>query len=311
LVRVKVIGICPSDVRCVQRDKEVFPFGEGSRGLSGHEWSGEVVELVDEGGEIQVGDRVVVDVVNSCGRCRFCAQGSTNLCIHKSYNIGGFAEYVVVPASHMIKIPDNVDFDQAFMSEPVSCCVHAYLKSGIQMGDTLVVIGDGPLGLVHLQLGKVAGAKVILSGHHANRLKLAGELGADRVVNSREEDLVQVVKETTDGYGAEKVMVAVGGKSPVEEAIEVCASDGLICLFAGTYPQTMAEVDPNVIHYRQLNIIGTFDSTPDHYRLALNAFSKGLVKVKPLVSHRLPLDRLTEGFQILRTRAGNKVLIQV
>lgn len=311
LVRVSVIGICPSDVRCVQREKEVFPLGEGSRGLSGHEWAGEVIDLVGEQGNIRAGDRVVADVVNACGLCKYCREGVKNLCVRKSYNIGGFAEYVVVPTTHLIRIPDDVPFEEAFMSEPVSCCLNAVDRSGLKMGKTMLVIGDGPLGLVHVQLARAAGTEVILSGHHDNRLRLGEELGANWVVNSKDQDVRSIVKQHTHGDGADVVMVAVGGKAALEEAIECCAPNGLINLFAGTYPHTPVSVDPNVLHYRQLTLVGSFDSLTDHYIRTLNLLSLGRVRVQPLISHRLPLERLTEGFRILEARAGIKVIIEM
>jgi L-iditol 2-dehydrogenase len=311
LVRVRVIGICPSDVRCVQREKEVFPFGEGSRGLSGHEWAGEVVDLVGESPNIRVGDRVVADVVNACGQCKHCRQGSKNLCVQKSYNIGGFADYVVVPTSHLLKIPANVADEDAFMSEPVSCCLNAVDRSGLKMGRTTLVIGDGPLGLVHVQLARAAGTEVILSGHHNKRLALGEEFGASLVVNSADQDVRIAVKEHTHGEGADVVMLAVGGKDALEEAIECCAPNGLINLFAGTYPRTIVPIDPNVLHYKQLTFVGSFDSLTDHYVRTLMLFSLGEVRVQPLISDRLPLERLTEGFRILQAREGVKVLIEM
>lgn len=311
LVRVRVIGICPSDVRCVRREKEVFPLGEGSRGLSGHEWAGEVVDLGEGRASIQVGDRVVADVVNACGRCKHCREGRKNLCVDKSYNIGGFAEYVVVPISHLIKIPEEVPDEEAFMSEPVSCCLNAFDRSELKMGRTTLVIGDGPLGLVHVQLAKAAGTEVILSGHHHDRLALGEEFGADLVVNSTEQDVRSIVHQRTHGDGADVVMLAVGGQAAVQEAIDCCTRNGLVNLFAGTYPQVSVAIDPNILHYRELRLIGSFDSLTDHYLRTLTLLSLGKVRVQPLISHRLPLERLTEGFRILEARQGIKVIIEM
>jgi L-iditol 2-dehydrogenase len=311
LVRVHVIGICPSDVRCAKREKEVFPLGEGSRGLSGHEWAGEVIEISDSVGEIQVGDRVVADVINACGVCKYCLLGLKNICVDKSYNIGGFAEYVVVPSSHLLKIPENVAYDTAFMTEPVSCCIHALRRTPVAMSDSMVVIGDGPLGMVHLQLGKASGARVIVSGHHDHRLRMAEEFGADYVVNSHKQNLKELVANETDGYGADLVMVAVGGDVPIREAVEVCRKNGWINLFAGTYPHTTVELDPNVLHYGQYFITGSFDSMREDYVRTLRAFSMGHVVVEPLISHRMQLEDLAKGFEILEKRQGVKLIVEI
>ncbi|MGD2161467.1 MAG: alcohol dehydrogenase catalytic domain-containing protein [Anaerolineales bacterium] len=311
LVRVHVIGICPSDVRCAKREKEVFPLGEGSRGLSGHEWAGEIAEISGNAPGIQVGDRVVADVINACGVCKFCRLGLMNLCIEKSYNIGGFAEYVVVPCSHLLKIPDNVSYESAFMTEPVSCCMHAIRRTPVELGDLMLVIGDGPLGMVHLQLGKSSGAKVIVSGHHDHRLEMAHNFGADLVVNSLKKDLTELVKRETEGYGADLVMVAVGGDEPIQEAVNACRLNGWINLFAGTYPRTTVELDPNELHYGQYFITGSFDSLREDYHRTLQAFSMGYVDVEPLISHRLPLEELKDGFEILKKRQGVKLIIEM
>jgi len=311
LVRVEMIGICPSDVRCVQRIKEVFPLGEASCGLSGHEWAGEVVRLMGEHENIGPGDRVVVDVLNSCGRCKFCLEGAKNLCLHKGYNIGGFAEFVVVPANSLIKIPDDIRADEAFMTEPISCCLNAFERSTPWIGMTMLVIGDGPLGLVHLQLAKSAGLEVIVSGHHDSRLNLASELGADRVVNSKNEDLTEAIMGSTHGAGVDIVMLAVGGGSALEEAFNCCTRNGLINMFAGTYPKVQVLVDPYAFHNKQITLTGSTDSQTRLYVKALKMISQGSVRVTPLISHRLPLDQLNDGFKILRERKGNKVLIEL
>ncbi len=176
-------------------------------------------------------------------------------------------------------------------------------------GQDVVVIGDGPLGLVHLQLAKASGARVMMIGHHSNRLELARELGADKTVNSLQEDPVRVVKALTDGYGADVVIVAVGQRAPVEQAMEMVGASGVVNLFAGTYPPAKVEIDPNVFHYRQIKLTGSFDSVPCQYETALRLIGRGLVKTKPLISHTLPLEQLKDAFELMQKREGLKIVI--
>ena len=309
LVRVRACGICPSDLKAYLGYKKLFRYGEASCGLSGHEWAGEVVGVGSSVQKVSEGDRVVPDIVLPCGQCKFCRRGTTNLCVSKRYVVGGFAEYATAPASNLFRIPDHVSFEEACMAEPVADCLNTNVMSGIQRGQDVVVIGDGPLGLIHLQLAKASGARVIVSGHHSDRLELARKLGADKTVDSSQEDPIQVVKALTDGYGADVVIVAAGQKEPVEQAMGMVSTSGMVNLFASTYPATKVEIDPNVIHYRQIKLTGSFDSVPYQYGTALTLIGRGLVRTRPLISHTLPLEQLQNGFELLQGRKGLKIVI--
>lgn len=309
LVRVRACGICPSDLKCYLGYKELFRYGEASCGLSGHEWAGEVVGVGSKVKKVSEGERVVPDIIIPCGQCKFCRRGITNLCVSKRYVVAGFAEYATAPASNLFRIPDNVSFEEACMAEPVADCLNTNVMSGIERGQDVVVIGDGPLGLVHMQLAKASGARVTISGHHSDRLELARELGADKTVNSSQEDPVQVVKALTGGYGADVVIVAAGQRAPVEQAMEMVGASGVVNLFASTYPPAKVEIDPNVIHYRQIKLTGSFDSVPYQYETALRLIGRGLVKTKPLISHTLPLEQLKDGFELMQKRKGLKIVI--
>lgn len=309
LVRVRSCGICPSDLRYYLGYRKSIPYGAKSRGLSGHEWAGDVVEVGSEVEGISEGERVVPGPIVSCGNCKFCVRGESNLCVNKTGILGGFAGYAKALAKNIYKVPENLSYKEACMTEPVACCLNANILSKIQKGDDVVIVGDGPMGLIHLQLAKASAARVTVSGHHRERLEVAEKLGADKIVNSREEDVPQIVKDLTDGYGADAVIVSVGNKRAIEEAMQMVGVSGVVNLFAGTYPPAKVALDPNLIHYGQIVLTGSSDSTPYLWETALKLISLGVVKTKPLISHTFPLSQLKEGFEALQKRKGLKVMI--
>lgn len=309
LVRVRACGICPSDLRLYLGHKKYIPYGETSQGLTGHEWAGEVAKVGSKVQGISEGESVVPNHLLPCGYCELCIRGKTNLCVNKANILGGFAEYAKALAKNILKMPENLSYEEACMTEPVACSLNGNIRSRIQKGDDVVIIGDGPMGLIHLQLAKASGGRVIVSGHHNERLEVAEKLGAKEIVNSSEEDVIQIVKDLTDGYGADVVIVTVGNKNAIEEALQMVGSDGVVNLFAGTYPPTKIEIDPNLIHYGQILLTGSYDYTPYMYETALKLISLGVVKTKPLISHTFPLAQLKEGFEAVQKRKGLKVII--
>ena len=308
LIRIVACGICPSDLRIYigLREPRKFPI------VLGHEWVGYVVNVGDKVRSFKEGDRVVADWRVVCGRCYYCRRGIFNYCLNLQVNRvqGGFCEYGKAPESNLRIIPSKVAYEEAIFTEPLACCINGITRSNINPGDDVVIIGAGPIGLMHLQLAKHLGARVIVSDPIKDRLKVAKNLGADEVVCPAEEDPVDRVKSLTDGRGATAVIVAVGGGAPVKQAIDMAATCGVVNIFAGTYPSTEIPLDPNLIHYKQLTLTGSRDFTPHHFTTALKLMELGIVKVKPLISHILPLEKIDEGFRIVEKSEGLKVVIK-
>jgi L-iditol 2-dehydrogenase len=281
LIRIHACGICPSDVRPysgVRSPSHPFPY-----------------------------TRVV------CGECHYCIRGLHNFCedLRRERVRGGFAEYGMALASNLLKIPENVSYAEACFCEPLACCVNGSLGSGIKFGDKVVIIGAGPIGLLHLQLARHSGARVAVSDLISNRLKKAEELGADEVIHASQEDPVQRVSELTGGYGADVVIVCVGARRALQQALDMVGICGTVNFFAGTYPPTTLDIDPNLIHYKQIRLTGSHDFNPFHFQTALRLMEMGMVKVAPIVSHELPLRRVEEGFDIVAERKGLKVIIRM
>jgi len=312
LVRVNVIGICPSDVRIYKGiyAKKYFPYGKESYGLSGHEWSGEVVRVGKNVRDFSPGDRVIAEILVPCGVCRLCKKGMPNLCLKKKELLRGYAEYVAIPHRNLLKIPDNVEFEEAALSEPISVCLHANDLASPKPGDVVLIIGAGPMGLLNLQIFKSSGAMAIISDFLESRLEVARDLGADEVINPAKESVEERLRELTNGYGADIVIVSVGNKAAIEEAFKVVGPGGKVILFGASYPPTTIEIDPNVIHYKEVTVMGCTDHLPIHTENALKLLSRKMINVKKLITHVLPLEKLEEGFKLVENLIGLKKLIK-
>jgi L-iditol 2-dehydrogenase len=320
LIRIHACGVCPSDLRAYLGSRS----GSSASNLPrtpGHEWTGVVVALgepADTGADgvplpaIEVGQRVVADWRQVCGRCYQCRRGVFNYCENLRRGVrGGFAGYGIAPLSQLRVIPDNVSFEEASFSEPLACVIQAHGYTEIKLGDDVVIVGAGPIGLLHLQIARNRGARVIVTDLIAARLQKALELGAHEVVDASETDPVAHIKEVTGGRGADAVIVAVGGAKPIHQGLEMAAINGWVNAFAGTYPADEMPVDPNLIHYRQIRFTGSHDFTPHHFSTALKLIQYGIVRVTPLISHRFPLDEVREAFETTANRSGLKSMVHM
>jgi L-iditol 2-dehydrogenase len=306
LIRIHACGVCPSDLRSYlgvrKRDGTFTP---------GHEWAGVVEALGDsDDAGVHVGDRVVADWRGVCGTCYQCRRGVFNYCERMRRSVrGGFAEYGVAPIGQLRVLPDNVSFEEASFCEPLACITNAHSYTEIPLGGDVVVVGAGPIGLLHLQVARSRGGRVIVSDPIAARLATARELGAHDVVDASRCDPVERVRELTGGRGADAVIVAVGGAEPIRQGMEMGAINAWVNLFAGTYPAMEMPMDPNLIHYRQLRVTGSHDYTPHHFTTALRLIQYGMVRVEPLISPRFGLDEIRVAFDTTAERRGLKSMV--
>jgi L-iditol 2-dehydrogenase len=308
LIRISSCGVCPSDLRSYLAVGRSMPLPR----TPGHEWAGTVVALGDDTDDslIKVGDRVVADWRYVCGKCYQCRRGVFNYCenLHRGVR-GGFAEFGAAPLSQLRVIPDHVSFEEASFCEPLACIIQAHSYTQIGLGEDVVIVGAGPIGLLHVQVALHRGGRVIVSDPIAARLEKAKELGAHDVIDASATDAVERVKELTEGRGANCVIVAVGAPQPIRQALDLAAINGWVNFFAGTYPPAEIPVDPNLIHYRQLRVTGSHDFTPHHFTTALRLIQFGIVRVKPLISHRFDLDGVKEAFETTAGRSGLKSMV--
>lgn len=316
LVRVRSCAVCGSDIRIYHRgNPRVKP-----PQIIGHEIAGEVVEVGSGVKGFKVGDRVALGADVPCGTCNFCRNGLGNNC-PINYAIGyqfqgGFAEYIplnelTVKYGPLHKIPDGLSFDEASLAEPLACCINGYELANLTLGDTVVIIGAGPVGLMLVELAKNMGAdRVILSQRSRERLEMAQRFSADVIISTSEEDFVSRVMEETQGQGADVVMVACANPSAQEDALKVVGHRGRVNFFGGLPPgSSKIRIDSNLIHYKECFVLGSHGSVPRQHKLALDILAEGKVEGKDLITHHFALEDIKEAFEVAEGHKGLKVIV--
>jgi len=308
LIKIEYCGICPSDVRWYTGTRK----GGSYPRTTGHEWVGEIVEIGKDVEGYEIGTRVVADWRIVCGHCYYCRRGIHNYCSNFGKGVkGGFCEYGTTIKTNLREIPENVSYQEACFTEPLACCINGISKNNIQLGDDVLVVGTGPIGLLHVQLARNFGARVIACDLIDDRLEIAKKVGAHNTLNpSKENNPVEKIKELTDGRGADSVIVAVGSTKAIDLGIKCAGIQGKVNIFAGTYPPSTLKIDPNDIHYKETFVIGSHDFTPHNFTVALKMIEFGMVKVKPLISHEFSLKDIKKGFDTVVNQEGLKVVVK-
>ena len=304
LVKVKAATTCGTDLKIFRRGyvEKVIKLPT----VFGHEWAGEVVE-VGEGLEWpKKGMRIRAGNSAPCLHCTMCQKGKYNLCENMIWLWGAYAEYIKVPARmvlvNMQEIPQHVSYEEAAITEPLACVLHGAEEANIKPGDTVTIIGAGPIGLLHLLTAKKFGAgRVISIDLVEDRLNFAERLGADETVNAGKEDVVERVRELTSGYGSDVVIEAIGLPSTWEQALKLVRKGGTVLEFGGCPPGTEIKVNTEKLHYGELTVRGSFHATPLHFRKALNLIASRTIDVRPLITRKMKLENIREAFDILMT----------
>jgi L-iditol 2-dehydrogenase len=304
LVRIRMATTCGTDLKIYQRGyiKKVIELPS----IFGHEWAGEVAEAGRGLGWPVKNMRVRAGNSAPCLRCPMCQKGNYNLCENMIWLWGAYAEYVKVPARmvllNMQEIPQNVSYEEAAIAEPLACVLHGVESAKIKIGDTVVIIGAGPIGLLHLLLSKKIGAeKTIIIDLVEERLRFAEKLGADHVINGGEGNIVEKILSLTDGYGADVVVEAIGLPATWQQALKLARKGGTVLEFGGCPPGARVQVDAEKIHYGEMTILGTFHATPSHFRKAVNLIASRTIDVRPLVTRKTKLKNIKEAFEKLST----------
>lgn len=313
LVKVEVALTCGTDLKTLKRGGHRMiptlpsPFG--------HEFAG-VVEKVGSGVEwLRPGQPVVAANSAPCGRCDYCKAGRQNLCDELEFLNGAYAQFVLVPASivrcNLHVLPSSLDPVQAALTEPLACVLHGIERSGIEMGQSVCVIGMGPIGLMFVALAAQKGASVIAVGRNPMKLKRAEQMGASYVLSMADVDGLpaKVRGLTPGGKGPDVVIEAVGMPQVWEVALALAKKGGLVNLFGGCARGTYARVDAHVLHYEEKSVISVFHHTPHYVAMALRLLEVGVVKARDLVTHDLPLSRLHDAFGLMEDGRAIKVAI--
>lgn len=289
--------------------------------IMGHEFAG-IVESVGEGVTwVKPGDRVVAVNSAPCGHCIYCKLGRFNLCENLGETIigftvnGAYAEYVKLPARivnfNLYHLSEKVDPAVAALLEPFSCVVRGQRLIKIDVGDTVAVIGAGPIGLMHMLLAQMSGAgKIIALDINWERLKFAESLGADVLVNNAEEDPAARIKEETSGIGADVVIEAVGRPETWELSINLVRKGGTLLLFGGPPKGTKASFDTYMTHYGELTIQGSFHHTPQDVVRTLRLIESGKLPLQKLITNEARVDDIVKVFQRLKEGKEIKVAIK-
>jgi L-iditol 2-dehydrogenase len=288
----------------------------------GHEVAGEVVEVGDGGGGWSVGDRVQVIAAVPDGTCHECRRGWMSVCPNQErigYHLdGGFAELLRVPARVLAvdgvnRVPDGLSFAEASLAEPLSCVLNGQELARVGRGQIVVVVGAGPIGCLHVRLARARGAaRVFLVELSRRRLALAAGLVApDEAIDAGATDAVAAVRELTGGRGADVIVVAAASGKAQQDAVAMAARRGTVSFFGGLpRDRPTITVDANIVHYREVGIVGANGSSPDHNQQALELIAAGAVPVADLITHRLPLERTVEGIHTLARGEAIKVTVE-
>ena len=318
LLRVRAASICGTDVRIYSSGH--FKIPPRTSRILGHEFSGEVVKVGSMVKSLTTGMRVAIAPNIGCGVCEQCIQGRSHLCpTYDAFGItldGAFSEYMLIPRvaieqGNVVQVPEGVSFEEAALSEPFSCCYNGSRACRIEPGDSVLIVGAGPIGIMHLFLASLSGAsKVIISEMIEERLAGAAEFGADLVVNPAKEDLAAVIEEATSGRGVDVIIVAAPSPAAQEQALDLAAHQGRINFFGGL-PQgrESIEFNSNRVHYKQLVVTGSTGSSNYQYRKSMEIIASGRVDLLPLISARFPLSEVVEAFDLAASKKAMKVLI--
>jgi L-iditol 2-dehydrogenase len=304
LVRVRAATTCGTDVKIYQRGYVSGVIKPPT--IFGHEWAGDVVEVGEGVSWVKKGMRIRAGNSGPCLQCRMCQVSHFNLCEEMTWLWGAYAEFIKVPPPitriNVQELPPQLTYEEAAVTEPLACCLHGIKKCNIEPGDTVVIIGEGPIGLLHLQLARLMGGRtLIVCGLIEERLKKAEKLGADITINASIEQTIREIKVLTDGYGADVVIEAVGLPATWEEALRVVRKGGTVLEFGGCPPGTEIQVSTEQLHYDETTLIGAFHATPSDFRRALTLITSGLIQVKPIITKQMPLEQIHDAFNLLTT----------
>ena len=317
LLQVKAVAICGSDVRILHNgNPRVKP-----PAIIGHEIAGVVVRAGRNVTRVKEGDRVAVGADVPCGQCHWCRNGMGNNCAINyavGYQIpGAFAEYMKLPRllleeGPVTRMSGDLSFGHGALAEPLACAINGLELCRLALGQTVVVMGLGPIGCMMIDLARAMGAsKVIATQRSAGRMQLARQYGADAYLASEKEDVVKRCLELTGGEGPEVVVTTCASVEAHEQAIQMVAHRGYVNLFGGLRKDVRPlSVLSNTIHYKECFVTGSHGSTPRQHELAVKLLEKGAVRVAPLITHRFPLAKIREAFEAMESRQGMKVLVE-
>ena len=308
LVRVRTALTCGTDVKVFRRGyhaRMIVP-----PALFGHELAGDIVRVGDKVKQFKVGQRVVAANSAPCFNCFYCRRGLENLCEDLLFNNGAYAEFIRIPSRiverNTYEIPDHVTYHEAALVEPLACVLRGLEETGVMPGDSVAVMGLGPIGSMFVRLAKVYGARVIAIGRRQQQLDRAQEMGADEgIIAADGVDIVPTVKSLTNGRGVDVAIEAVGHPAAWQTAVRMLRRGGTVNFFGGCPTDTKVNLDTNLLHYSELTCKASFHHTPKHIQKALELVTSGEIAANDFINRTEPLSNLLEVMRHLMSHNGH------
>lgn len=317
LLKVKSAAICGTDIRMINNGYKGIT--EETPRILGHELSGIIEKVGRNIKKYKPGMRVAVAPNMGCGVCDQCVSGNTHMCADYyalGINLdGGFAEYVKIPEEacrqgNVIELGENISFDEAALNEPLSCVYNGFLKCDIKPGDTVLIIGTGPIGIMHAKLAKMAGAaKVMINDISKERLDVCRKIDSLFII-LESEDLKEQVMKITKGRGLDVCITACPSPQAQADSIEMMATNGRVNFFGGLpAAKEIVGINTNLVHYKQLVLTGSARASLSQFRQTLEFISSGILNVKDLISEKFTLDKIHDGVQLASSAQGLKNIV--
>ena len=317
LLEMKKAAICGTDMRILAGTKTK---GDRYPSVIGHEMCGVIAEVGKDVKGYEVGEKVSIANVIPCGSCPACLAGRENACMNRKaigYEFdGGFEEYIRIPeiaikSGNVVKLPEDVSFTAGALIEPLACCIRGLKNAGTGFNDTVLIVGAGPIGLMHMQLAKIAGAKeVIVSEPNEMRREVALELGADKVVDPTTEDLPQIISEATNGMGADVIVMAIGVPALVNSTLKLCKKGGTVNLFAGFAGTGECTIEVNTIHYNEIKVNGSTAYKREDYLEAADMVKTKKINLDRIATHTYSIEKFQDAYEMCKSGKGLKIIIE-
>ncbi len=306
VVKVNVTLTCGTDLKIYRRGHPLVKPPQ----VLGHEFTGTIVEVGRGVKRFNLDDQIVAANSAPCRRCYYCKHGQSNLCESIPEKLlgfslpGSYAQYVRIPkhilSQNTYHLPEGVPIEEMALLEPLACTIQGSDASGMRRGDTVAIIGGGPIGLIHVATSKAKGAgRVICIDHHDSKLKLAQELGADLTVAAHGAAAVETVKEVTEGRGADVVIEATGRPDSWSRGFDMVRKGGTVVYFGGCPTGTVIPFDAGKIHYGSVTLRGSFHHTPKSVKQAFTLLSKRKIRLASLIGGRMPLSDAEKALQMM------------
>lgn len=312
LIKIESALTCGTDLKAYRRGHPKMPMPTPF----GHEFSGTIVDAGSSVNGYQEGDAIMGAPTAPCGDCYYCRRQLQNLCpvAMQEWLLGAYAEYIKVPRrivdTNLFIKPDFLSFEEAALLEPLACVVHGIEPLKILPEDTVLILGAGPVGLLHILMAKLKGAhKIIIVGKHEQRLQLATDLGADVVMDAQINNPVEAIFDVTRGYGANWVFECTGQPQAWEKSLSLVSRGGTCILFGGCPPGTSITADTARLHYDEISLSGSFHYTPKDVKKAFQLLTEKQIEVSKLITAQFPLNDLEKAFDLLLKGEGIKYAI--